>query len=325
MIAQDKLWKAILEDFFPEAILFYFPDYFPGIDWSKGFEVLDKEQQQIFADSEESHRRVDMLTKVWLTNGQEQWILIHIEVQGYRDEDFAHRMFVYYYRLVDRFNKPISALAILTDKDKNWRPGHFETNCMQTSLTYRYPVFKLADHEESFFAGSDNPWAWIMRTALIGMKGNWDDQALVQVKVNLYREFRERGFSIEKTRTFLQFLKYCVSFEKREFFDKFDAQIYELDHQKNKTMGIIELVKEHLIEDAKKEGIEEGIEKGIEKGVEKGIEKGLSQGELLKARKVTIALINQFPAMTDDLIAKIVEMPPAFVQQIRQELKTQSQ
>lgn len=52
MLTKDKLWKAIFEDFFPEAILFFFPKYYSNIDWSKGFAMLDKELKQLFPESE---------------------------------------------------------------------------------------------------------------------------------------------------------------------------------------------------------------------------------------------------------------------------------
>lgn len=312
MITLDKLWKAILEDFFPEAMLFFFPKHYPDIDWSKGFEILDKEQKQIFPESEESHRRVDMLVKVWLVDGTEQWILIHIEVQGYRDEDFARRMFIYYYRLVDRFNKPVSALAILTDRDKTWQPDRYETQCMETRISYHFPVYKLANFSDNEYAGSDNPWAWVMRTALIGLRQNWDDTALMEIKVKLYREFRERGFSIEKARDFLQFLKYYVHFEKQEFLNNFEHEIQILDHQKSNKMGIIELVKEHLIEEAE------------QKGMEKGMEKGMTVGEMKKASKITMALMTKYPDWDNEAIAEIVEMPLEFVKQVRSEIKHQA-
>ena len=42
----------------------------------------------------EGNRRADLLIKVPLKNGQEKWILLHIEVQGYQDKDLPRRMFI---------------------------------------------------------------------------------------------------------------------------------------------------------------------------------------------------------------------------------------
>ena len=309
MLTPDKLWKAVFEDFFPDAIAFFFPHYYPTIDWPRGFELLDKELKQIYPESEETHRRVDLLVKVWLLDGAEQWILVHIEVQGYRDLDFSHRMFIYFYRLTDRFSVPVSAMALLTDTDKSWRPGRYQASCMDTQVVYVYPVFKLADYTEDDFTGSENPWALVIKTALIGLRSNWDDESLLKMKVHLYREFREKGYPANKTRMFLQFLKYHLSFEEKEFFLKFDHEILTVENKKDSPMGIIELVKEHLIEEARQEGIE------------KGIEKGMTKGELVKTRKVTLRIIEKCPDWTDEKVADLVEMPVGFVKKVRQKMQ----
>ena len=321
MLTQDKLWKAIFEDFFPESVAFYFSTLHGEIDWSRGFEILDKELKQIFPESEETHRRVDLLAKVWLLDGAEQWILIHIEVQGYRDEEFSMRMFIYYYRLTDRFNVPVASLALLTDSDKHWRPDRYFTEIAGTRLTYEYPVFKLADYQGKDFPDMQNPWAWVMKAALIGLKSNWDDEVLLKVKIRIYREFRQNGYEPEKVPLFFQFLNYHVRFEKKEFFSKFDNEIKVVEKINDEPMGIIELVKQHLIEEAREEGIEKGIEKGIQKGIEKGIEKGekqgLTKGELRKAREVVKRILEKYPSWPDEEIAVLVEMPVSFVAKIR--------
>jgi hypothetical protein len=66
---------------------------------------LDNELEKIIKKMKRGRKYTDRLAKVWLKNGEEQWILIHIEIQGYNDEDFSERMFIMFYRIFDRFNK----------------------------------------------------------------------------------------------------------------------------------------------------------------------------------------------------------------------------
>jgi hypothetical protein len=42
----DAPWKNTLEHHFPEFLAFYFPDAHAGIDWSGGFQFLDKEEDR---------------------------------------------------------------------------------------------------------------------------------------------------------------------------------------------------------------------------------------------------------------------------------------
>jgi hypothetical protein len=47
MISKDILWKGIIKDLFEEFLCYFFSEEIPLIDFSKGFEFLDKELSQI--------------------------------------------------------------------------------------------------------------------------------------------------------------------------------------------------------------------------------------------------------------------------------------
>ncbi|WP_287042364.1 hypothetical protein [Desulfonatronospira sp. MSAO_Bac3] len=55
----DSPWKVALERYFPEFMEFYFPGIFADIDWSSGYDFLDKELQQVTKDAELGRRYVD--------------------------------------------------------------------------------------------------------------------------------------------------------------------------------------------------------------------------------------------------------------------------
>jgi hypothetical protein len=64
---------------------------------------------------------VDKLVQVSTLNGHEQWVYIHLEVQGTRQDHFAERLFIYNYRLFDRFHRPVATLALLADNSRQWK------------------------------------------------------------------------------------------------------------------------------------------------------------------------------------------------------------
>lgn len=118
----DSPWKDILARLFPHFIAFFCPDIYVAINWSRDFEFLDKELQKIAANAAIGRRLADKLVKVYLRDGREVWILIHIEIQGKRERGFARRMFVYHYRVFNLHDHRVVSLAILTDDDPRWRP-----------------------------------------------------------------------------------------------------------------------------------------------------------------------------------------------------------
>lgn len=111
----DSPWKEIIESYFEQFIAFFFIEAHPDIDWSCGYEFLDKELAQVVREAESGRTIVDKLVKVWLKDGEETWLLIHIEVQSQAQADFPLRMFTYNYRLFDRYQKEVVSFAVLAD------------------------------------------------------------------------------------------------------------------------------------------------------------------------------------------------------------------
>ena len=124
----DSPWKEALDGYFEPFLALLFPDAHREIDWSRGYESLDKEFQQVVREAEVGRRYVDKLAKVWTKDGAECWVLVHVEVQTTREPEFPQRMYVYNHRIFDRYNRPVASLAVLADDDPNWRPGEFRNS-----------------------------------------------------------------------------------------------------------------------------------------------------------------------------------------------------
>lgn len=80
----DEGWKEIIETFFPQFLCFFFPQIARGIDFGKGYAFLDKELGRI-SKKGLSGRRVDKLVRVYRKDGDEQWLLVHIEDELWKD------------------------------------------------------------------------------------------------------------------------------------------------------------------------------------------------------------------------------------------------
>ncbi len=82
-----KRYKEAVESYFQDFLRFFFPHIANDIDFDKGYEFLDKELKRILREAGTGKRYADILVKVYLKDGQEEWLLIHIEVQGYGDKE----------------------------------------------------------------------------------------------------------------------------------------------------------------------------------------------------------------------------------------------
>ena len=309
MKRDDSLWKAILEDTFDDFLRFFFENAEDLFDFNRPFGFLDKELEQLFPSNPDdfSPKYVDKLVKVFTRQGEEKWILVHVEVQGSKDQDFEHRMFQYFYRIYDKYQKPITAFAILTDTNKRFKPQKFEQSYLGTTLQYNFNSYKVLAQNQETLAGSNNPFAMVVLTALVALKkGKVSEEELLSQKINLLKRLTDKGFTRQKIEALMGFLKLYVRFGKSENDVKFDQAIDQTLNKPKETMGIVEFVLERERRVGEKKGLEQGIEKGIEKG---HYERDYAFVKTLLAQTY----------FDDAKIAALASVKVDFVQKVRQE------
>jgi predicted transposase YdaD len=315
MQTNDILWKKAIEDFFEEFVGFFFYKEAHLIDFSKGYEFLDQELAQLFPESVDSKRYVDKLVKVYLKDGEERWILIHIEVQGYEDKKFPERMFCYYYRLKDRFGIEITALAIFTDKNPKYKPKKYCKKLFGTIIKYEFIIYKVLSQKESELIKSQNPFAIIVLATLKALKkGKMDDNGIAQIKRNLVKMLYERNYTKTQIQKLFYFINYYIRFAEPKNAIIFAEEIISTYQPQSESMGIIEacieLQKEHEIEYATNKGIDLGKEIGIDLGKEIGIDLGKEN------KTIEIVLTAHSKGVSIEFIAEIVQLPISRVKEI---------
>jgi hypothetical protein len=77
----DSPWKDIIERYFPNFLEFFFPHVEQIIDWSRGYEFLDKELQKVLRRAKMGKRLADKLVKVWLKDGNSAILYIHTHLK----------------------------------------------------------------------------------------------------------------------------------------------------------------------------------------------------------------------------------------------------
>ncbi len=184
----DSPWKDMIELYFKAFLQFFFPHLHAAIDWSRGYEFLDKELHKVVREAVTQSRRVDKLVKVWLSNQEEILLYIHLEVQGQVEADFAQRMFIYHYRLYDRYGARVMSLAILGDKKAAWRPQSYHYDQFGCQLTFQFPIIKLLDYQEQWaqLEQSLNPFSHVVRVHLKGLETQKHPQRRLEWKIQLY-------------------------------------------------------------------------------------------------------------------------------------------
>jgi hypothetical protein len=208
----DSPWKEVLDRYFEPFVAFFFPRAHEDIDWARGHEMLDKELQQVAPDAEHGRRIVDKLAKVWLADGTEKWVLIHVEVQSGREGGFGKRMYVYNYRLFDRYDREVVSLAVLADDDPGWRPGGYSYGRWGFYTGIWFPVVKLLDYarDEAALERAANPFATVVLAHLKTLQTRQAPEDRRAWKVRLVKGLYDRGLSAEDVRQLFRFIDWIM-------------------------------------------------------------------------------------------------------------------
>jgi predicted transposase/invertase (TIGR01784 family) len=291
----DMLWKVMLEEVFDDLLRFVFPKADQVFDMKRGFEFLDKELAEMYPKPEKKSdtKFVDKLVKVYQKDGSEEWVLCHVEVQGKDEPTFAKRMFKYYCRIFDRFDRPMTAIAIFTGRDGKKLPGMYVRRYEGAELTYKYNTLCILDYEDKRLAASKNPFALVMLAAKKALlRGKHLDEILLKEKLSIAKLLIRRGFSESKTAAILSFLHNYVRFAKPETNRIFEREL-DLITGKTNTMGIIEYVKQMKLDEAREEGVEKGRTEERIQVVKRLLAKQFSPKDIAIIAGVTVAFVEK--------------------------------
>lgn len=194
----DSPWKEALERYFPDFLALLFPRIHTAIDWSKGHEFLDKELQQVVRDAESGRRHADKLARVYTHEGAETWVLVHVEVQGDPEAGFAERMYVYNYRIFDKYRTDIVSLAVLADATARFRPSAYTRERWGCALNFHFPTCKLLDLNARWaeLEADTNPFALVVMAHLKAQESR-DGVTRKGWKMRLVRLLYQRGYGRE--------------------------------------------------------------------------------------------------------------------------------
>jgi hypothetical protein len=266
----DSPWKDALDFYFEDFLAFFFPQVHQLIDWTKTPIPLDKELQQVVREAESGKGFTDKLFKVWLVDGVEVWILVHVEVQSQVDYDFPQRMYRYNYRLFDRYERPVISLAVLGDEQKSWRPSAYSYELGGCRVSLEFPTVKLLDYEEQWaeLEQNNNPFAVLVMAHLKTKATTGNYPAREQWKWRLVRGLYERGYNRKEILQLFRLLDWMMVLPEglqNQFEDKLE------NYQEERKMPVLSRIEV--------------------RAMERGEQRGEQRGKLLNAREWVIKVL----------------------------------
>jgi len=261
----DQLWKELIKKRFRDFVAFYKSDLLPEIVFEKT-EFLDKELLSITGKTHKG--LVDVLAKVHLKNNAVEFMLFHVEVQGYPEERFGARMFCYFIRIWDRYRKPVSALAIITPGFGKGKAGTvFSFESFGTRLRYEYGLFDIRTLDYAECIRSANPVA--VAAGILAVGG---DAPLWKKKYEIMRRLAHLGLTPEEKHLLIGYVDRHSLLKGKEL-EHFETHVVQEAREVKMILTSFE-----------EKGIRKGIEKGKLDDAEKMVSMGMATADI---RKIT--------------------------------------
>ena len=266
----DQIFKTLFREFFKEFLEGFIPEVAAEVDFTK-VEFLD---QEFFTDINKGRKKLmDLVAKVRLRNGEDEFILLHTEFQASKPDakEFPERMFKYLCQLFLRFGKPVIPVVVFSD-DRKWRKKVPDTFTMSFKnieyLRFFYHSIKLKHYNWREFIDSGNPLTYALMA-----KMDYDPKNVVRLKADFLRLVLKAERNPARQSLLVEFIENYVSLKECDLteFTKLITTAPELKEIK-KMITVYE-------------------EQGIQKGMQQGIKKGRLEGRLETARNAVLEIL----------------------------------
>ncbi|NNV07887.1 Rpn family recombination-promoting nuclease/putative transposase [Geobacillus sp. C56-T2] len=251
-IDHDRLFKELLQTFFEEFVLLFFPDMHEHID----FNHLSFLSEELFTDVTAGEKyRVDLLAKTKF-KGEDGWIIVHVENQAYIQSSFPERMFLYFSRLFEKYRAPIIPIAVFSYDAIRDEPSSFTLSFpFGHVLDFRFFHVELPKQNWRQFIRTDNPVA----AALLSKMG-YTESERVELKKQFLRMLVRLELDEAKQRLLMGFFETYVKLSNEEE-QQLRSEVEQMETKEKER--VLELIISYE-QRGKIQGREEGRKEGAE-------------------------------------------------------------
>lgn len=319
--AADGAWKRVLTDLLPEFVAFAAPELHVAIDWAVTPVFHDKEFATIARQAAVGPCTADLVVQLRLRSGGTSLLVLHVEVQGQSETDFAARMFTYYALIHLRLWRQrrrsgsrnqgemplILGIAVLTDDGPSWQPGAYESRGFGLGIRYDYRALKLRDPRvrATIAALTDNPFGLVARIWLdLQAAGRREDDIAAAIRAALL-SLRQGRYSDDHLAAILAFIEQAT----RLPIARYRALLDEIVQAEGTPMA---QVMSYIEREGWRRGRQEGRTEGRAEGREEGRLDILSHQLSRIVGPVDDATVSRLQALSADALLDLADATLSF-------------
>jgi hypothetical protein len=171
---------------------------------------------------------VDVLVKVRLRSGREQWILVHLEVQTAFEEGFEVRLARYNCGLFWVFGQRVVTLAVLADLRESWLPREDVFQVADFESRLRFPVCKLIARLEADWQSDGSLAVQLARAQIAALRTAGDPEGRYVAKWRLVRNLYESGYNADQVRELFRLIDWMMHL-RADLSERFEEELIALE------------------------------------------------------------------------------------------------
>jgi hypothetical protein len=150
------------------------------------------------------------------------------DLPDYEDEYFAKRMYQYYSRIFDKYNKEIEAIAVFTYESNKHKYNKYESKFINTKLTYEYSIYDIAKQNLEELKNSKNPFSFVVEILLKVFNYKETDQNNFNFKIELTKLLLNSGFIKEEINNLFRFINFVFEIKNKKLSKKFYEEAHNM-------------------------------------------------------------------------------------------------
>ena len=293
----DSAWKDIIERFFYDMLERAMPDLYQDANRAIKPRFMDKELKKATYTVKGGKHVVDFLVEVPLLNGDNEWVLMHLECQGKGGESLPIRMYHYKSLIFAMYKREPVALAIITDKRPKNEPEYYESDSYRTKVTYTYNRLVVADLNERELLATHNPFDLALCAAKRALLCERDERQKHTYLKELLGFLGERGWNHEDKHGLLLFIENIINLNDGELW--LDIVKYQEELDREGKIMYVSIAERVYRERWTKEGRQEGLQEGERK-------KALETARRMISRNMDIATIADLTGLSEDDVRNLL-------------------
>lgn len=147
-------------------------------------------------------------------------------------------MMQYYYRIFDKFNKEVTALAIYTDSNSKFKPNSYSKEFYGTKITYEFNTYKVLEQKDKkeILKNNDNPFSLVILASLYYLESKDNDNKRYNFKLELTKLLLEKGYKKKDIYELFEFIDILLKFNDDILEEKYIEEINKVSKTKDKEI-----------------------------------------------------------------------------------------